>query len=155
MLFKLTGKSGARSLEPLPFKDFSGLGKLEKDLEHLLAANLLDILYEDASLMPVFQERALQPEADLYALDRSGNLVIFELKRGFAGADAMTQVLRYGQTAGQWTYNDLEKRYRKYTRQPQGGRPSVAEVPLAEAHKQAFSLDHELLPSEFEGLRSA
>ncbi len=58
--------------------------------------------------MPIFQERPIQPEADLYALGRAGDLVIFELKRGFAGSDAMLQALRYGQTAGQWTYDQLE-----------------------------------------------
>jgi len=36
--------------------------------------------------MPIFQERQLQPEADIYALNREGDLVIFELKRGFVAA---------------------------------------------------------------------
>jgi RecB family endonuclease NucS len=92
----------------------------------------------NAALMPIFQERPLQAEADLYALDRAGDLVIFELKRGFAGSDAMLQALRCGQTAGQWTYDQLESKYRVYARDES--------ISLAEAHKEAFSLERTLTP---------
>ena len=34
--------------------------------------------------MPVFQERQYQAEADIYALNEQGELVIFELKRSSA-----------------------------------------------------------------------
>ncbi|WP_227992673.1 hypothetical protein [Shewanella sp. YLB-07] len=54
--------------------------------------------------MPVFQERQWQAEADIYALNESGELVIFELKRASAGKDAVHQALRYAQDAGQWSY---------------------------------------------------
>jgi hypothetical protein len=130
-----------KDLEPLPFVDFADLGKIEKDLEVLLAAHLLDVLFEDAALMPIFQERPMQAEADLYALDRDGNLVIFELKRGVTGSDAMLQVLRYGQEAGQWTFNMLEEKYRRYS--------VDSSASLAKAHADAFDLERPLLPSEF------
>jgi hypothetical protein len=142
MLYKLKiVDGGANELEPLPFLDFADLGKIEKDLEVLLATHLLDVLFEDAALMPIFQERVMQAEADLYALNRAGNLVIFELKRGFAGSDAMLQALRYAQDAGQWTFNSLEEKYRIYC-----GDNSVS---LAEAHREAFNLERPLLPAEF------
>ena len=142
MLYKLT-KTGDSfgNLEPLSFLDFANLGKLEKDLEVLLADHLLDLLFEEAALMPIFQERAMQAEADLYALNRQGDLIIFELKRGFAGSDAMIQALRYAQDAGQWTYGKLEERYQTYYKNNSAS--------LVDAHKEAFNLERPLLPSEF------
>ena len=133
MLYKLTASSEIfDGLEPVPFTDFSNFGQRERDLENLIAANILGVLFEDARLMPIFQERSLQPEADIYALDERGDLVIFELKRGQAGDDALIQALRYSQNAGQWTYVQLEARYRQYTER---------EADLLHAHKEAFSLD--------------
>lgn len=102
MLYKLTlDDSNPNGLEPLPFYDFSQLSKIEKDLENLLADNLLNKLFEDNALMPIHQERSFQGEADIYAVTEKGDLVIFELKRGVVGDDAMVQILRYTQTAGQ------------------------------------------------------
>ncbi|MFY9953175.1 hypothetical protein, partial [Bradyrhizobium sp.] len=141
MLYKIKDGSGVKNLEPAEFMDFAELGKLEKDLETLLADNLLDILFEDAALMPIFQERVRQAEADLYALDRAGDLVIFELKRGFASSDAMLQALRYGQTAGQWTYNELEKQFRVYSKDES--------ISLSKEHKSAFSLERTLEERDF------
>jgi hypothetical protein len=61
MLYKLTlGDSNPNALEPLPFFDFSQLSKIEKDLENLLADNLLNKLFEDNALMPIHQERSFQ-----------------------------------------------------------------------------------------------
>jgi len=94
MLYKL-GSSDAKfdKLEPVTFKDFSSFGHLEKDLEELIAKSILDVLFEDASLMPIFQERQYQAEADIYALNEKGELIIFELKRGAAGEGAVHQAL--------------------------------------------------------------
>ncbi len=142
MLYKLTvGNAGANDLEPLPFLDFADLGKVEKDLEVLLASHLLDVLFEGAALMPVFQERRMQAEADLYALNSAGDLSIFEIKRGVAGADAMLQALRYAQEAGLWTFNTLQDKFRTYC--------NNATANLAESHREAFNLERPLLPSEF------
>src|SRR5207237_3246274 len=85
--------------------------------------------------------RPMQAEADIYALNRAGDLIIFELKRGFAGADAMLQALRYAQDAGQWTFNKLEEQYKKYY--------PTNTASLAEAHKEAFNLEQPLLTFEF------
>jgi hypothetical protein len=71
MLYKLsdTGQ-GLGTLEPFSFLEVADLQRTEKDLENLLADHLLDVLFEDAALMPIFQERQLQAEADVYV----GNL---------------------------------------------------------------------------------
>ena len=77
MLYKLGSTNGKfDTLDPVAFKDFSSFGNNEKDLEELIAKSILDVLFEEASLMPVFQERQFQPEADIYALDEKGELII-------------------------------------------------------------------------------
>src|SRR3989304_3486942 len=136
MLYKL-GSSDAKfdKLEPVTFKDFSSFGHLEKDLEELIAKSILDVLFEDASLMPIFQERQYQAEADIYALNEKGELIIFELKRGAAGEGAVHQALRYAQDAGQWSYATLQNKYQQYTGES---------AELHQAHKEAFNLEHAL-----------
>ena len=61
MLYKLNSTDGKfDKIEPVAFKDFSSFGQLEKNLEELIAQNILYVLFEDASLMPIFQERQYQ-----------------------------------------------------------------------------------------------
>ncbi|MCX6775085.1 MAG: hypothetical protein NTY99_03295 [DPANN group archaeon] len=146
MLYELTMTDVNHSnLEPCSFLDFSELGKVEKDLEVLIAEHLLDVLFEDAILMPIYQERQLQAEADIYAINKNGDLTIFELKRGTAGADAMLQALRYSQSAGLWSYQKLQDKYFKYAKT----RNLTQGISLADAHKEAFSLDMPLSPEMF------
>ena len=139
MLYKL-GKTSAgkfESLDPLPFE---GLPK-EKELENLIAQNLWDVLFEGSKLMPVSQERAWQPEPDIYALNEVGDLVIFELKRQDVGGGAVHQALRYCEKAARFEYDDLERMFRKY-------RPGKL-LPLQEEHRQSFELEHPLDKSAF------
>lgn len=136
MLYELISTdSKFDKIEPVEFKDFSSFGQLEKDLEELIAQNILGVLFEDASLMPVFQERQGQAEADIYALNEKGELTIFELKRGAAGEVAVHQALRYAQTAGQWTFAQLEAKYQQYPN---------SEPDLLRAHQDAFNLEQPL-----------
>lgn len=136
MLYKLESTNETfHRLEPVSFKDFSSFGNLEKDLEALITSNILDVLFEDASLMPIFQERQYKSEADIYALNENGELIIFELKRGAAGEDAVHQALRYAQDAGQWTYTRLQNKYQQYT---------GSGTDLRLAHKEAFNIEHSL-----------
>lgn len=136
MLYKLISTNEKfDKLEPMPFKDFSSFGQLEKDLENLIAQSILEVLFEDASLMPIFQERQYQAEADLYALNNRGELTIFELKRGTAGETAVHQALRYAQEAGQWSYAQLQIRFQQY---------SGSDKDLLLTHQEAFDLEHPL-----------
>ncbi len=145
MLYLLSpSNEGLGTLKPLPFLDASDLQRTEKDLENLLATHLLDVLFEGAPLLPIFQERQLQSEADLYAINREGDLVIFELKRGLAGEDAVLQAIGYTQRAGRWVYSELNRRYQVYL-QKRGLSP--AEV--RDAHKDAFQWDNPLEPTNF------
>jgi len=136
MLYKLGSSNGKfDKLEPVAFKDFSCFDHLEKDLEKLIAKSILNVLFEDSCLMPIFQERQYQAEADIYALNEKGELVIFELKRGSAGGGAVHQALRYAQDAGQWSYSTLHNKYQQY---------SGANTDLIQVHQEAFNLEHAL-----------
>ena len=126
---------GLGTLEPLSFLNVDDLQRTEKDLENLLADHLMDVLFEDAALMTIFQERQLQAEADLYALNKAGDLVIFELKRGLAYEDAVLQAIRYAQDAGQWLYPELQHRYNVYL-----SKKDMSTTNLREAHRDAFQL---------------
>lgn len=134
------------TVEPLGFKDFSQLGHVEKDLENLLATNLLDVFFEENQLMPIFQERARQEEADIYALNQSGDLVVFELKRAVAGSGAVHQALRYCEHAAPWDYAKLQKRYHTYICK---NNPNLEEVNLQEEHRENFNLDKPLDKDKF------
>ncbi len=143
MLYKLDSTEGKfDSLEPVAFKDFTSFKNFEKDLEDLVASNILDVLFEESSLMPVFQERKGQAEADIYALDERGELVIFELKRGTSGEDAVQQALRYAQSAGQWSYDALQDKFREYKENQKHA--DGDEIELRKAHKKAFGLEQQL-----------
>ena len=84
----------------------------EKTLENILA----EIFSYDGAYMPIFQERRLQPEPDLVALDENGNLILFELKRGYIDKKAALddRLFRYHSVWKNFSYDDLNKNYRKY-----------------------------------------
>lgn len=135
MLFKFDDNS----LKAMPYYDYSDLEGKEKDLENLLAENLGEIYIEDGQLMPIFQERQWQEEPDLCALDKNGNLVIFEFKRGNVQGDTTIQIMRYAQIYGQKTYHQLNELYKKYTN---------TNVELKNAHAENFGLENEVLKEE-------
>src|SRR4051794_34069753 len=104
VLFELT--NDLSELKPMAFKDFPSYQKSEKHLEEVLSSHLFDVLFEGMPLLPFHQERNYQPEGDIYALNSAGDIVIFELKVGTAASDALDQLFRYTQVAGQWSYEE-------------------------------------------------
>lgn len=75
MLYKLK----ENKLESIAFEDFGSIGRKEKELESIFAQNLEMIYGEYGILFPISQERQGQGQPDLCALDKEGNLIIFEL----------------------------------------------------------------------------
>lgn len=142
MLYRLG--NDLTKLDAHPFVDFQQQSKLEKDLENLLATHL-ETLFDEFPLLPFHQERPLQAEADLYALDEHGTVIIFELKRSTACGGALDQLLRYTQEAGHWDYEELERKLRSYAPDEYGS------MSLAEAHQQALGLDKPLRREQFNG----
>lgn len=123
-------------LEPTPFESFSDLGLTEKDLENFISDNLFEVLYSRSPLMPIFQERRGQKVGDIYALNESGDLTIFELKRDTAGDDAILQLLTYTQEVRRWKYSFLNDKYGEYLRIN-----DKKEESLEVAHKETFDVE--------------
>lgn len=106
-------------------------GWSEKDLEVMVSKRIQELIYS-RELMTLFTERQWQEEPDILALDRKGDLYIFELKKWSSDRENLLQVLRYGQLFGGSSYDELNDLYRKRTA-PNGD--------LYEAHKEYFGLD--------------
>lgn len=138
MLYKLGQTNGVfDSIEAMPFQSVPR----EKHLENILAKSLLDVLFEGNELMPIFQERSRQAEADIYALNKNGDLVIFELKRDDAGDDAVHQALRYCETAAHWKFEQLQRMLATYSK----GKT----MDLQMEHQANFDFEHPLEKSAF------
>ena len=92
------------SLDKLNFYSLQDLGKLEKDLENIMVQNIKELFLDNTQIMTVFQETAWQEEPDICALDKDGNLILFELKRHNVNASTTMQILRYVEIFGQKTF---------------------------------------------------
>ncbi|NLZ47030.1 MAG: DUF91 domain-containing protein [Clostridiales bacterium] len=136
MLYKVERKNN--KLEPIEFKGIDGN---EKDLENLIAKNMKEMFCEEAGLMPIFQERQWQEEADILALDAYGNLVILELKRYTVPSETTLQILRYAQIYGRKVYSELANLYKIYMEDDT--------INLAEKHYENFGLPTKLRDEEF------
>ncbi len=143
MLFRLD----AKNLSPVAFKDIGTIGGVEKDLENILADNMLPTLFEDNPYMVIFQERAYQAEPDIIALDRAGNLVLIEIKRSYVAANALEQVFRYAHTLYRWNYEILQSKYNQYLEAL--GQPTITS--LRECHREVFGLDSAVDERDFNG----
>jgi hypothetical protein len=109
----------------------SEIGWKEKDLQDLLSAHIQDFIYSN-DLMTISNERPGQEEPDILALDRNGDLHIFELKRWSGKQENLLQVLRYGQLFGNSNYDDLNEMFQKYSQRTN----------LAADHAQYFSMSN-------------
>ena len=130
-----------KTLQPLEFYNVGDLNKNEKDLENLLVKNLEILFTEKNQLMPIFQERQRQEEPDLYAIDKYGNLVIFEFKKNNANENAVNQIMRYAQKFGKMKYTKLNKNFKKFTENPDSD--------LQKSHQESFGLDEPLSIEKF------
>lgn len=139
MLYKINSidnKNDVQQLKSIPFTSFSGLGLQEKDLENLISENLFEVLFSESPLMLIFQERRGQKLGDIYALDKNGDLTIFELKRDTARDDAISQLLTYTQDAGRRDYNWLNYMYREHLQFK-----NKEDESLEVAHREAFGVE--------------
>jgi len=142
MLFWISHKhrTGVAEIGPVLLSTLEKAGWLEKDLENVLSERIPDVLSEN-QLMVIFQERKRQEEPDILALDVSGKLHIFELKRSEAQESNLLQVIRYGQIFGKYPYADLERLFRNHIKDSQAD--------LASRHKDYFELPEKLSGDKF------
>ena len=113
MLYKLNKNTNRNNYSKVKRVTLSYIGWKEKDLENLISNNIQDFISSN-DLMAIFTERARQEEPDILAIDKEGDLYIFELKRWSGKQENLLQVLRYGQLFGKSTYDELNCLYQKY-----------------------------------------
>jgi hypothetical protein len=111
MIFEIQRNRKARP-RPVKTSSLTKEGWSEKDLENYLRENLPHLISDD--LMVIRQSQPYQPEADLLALDRQGDLWIFELKKVATSSDNLLQVMRYSQNAASLTVDALGDLYLAY-----------------------------------------
>ena len=117
----------------VPGRRLQEFGLDERGLQDILFHSL-DRLLPDDELLLVMQSRQWQEEPDLMAVDKDGQLYIFELKVWESRSENLLQVLRYGQIYGSYTYDDLQRLYAKFDNT---GRS------LSVAHKARFEVELE------------
>lgn len=132
MLYQLNSKTKKEQYKKVARVSLADIGWKELDLQNLLSQNIYDLI-SSTDLMTIFNERPRQEEPDILALDRAGDLYIFELKRWSGYSENLLQVLRYGQLFGNSDYDELNDFYRKYEKNPQAD--------LLTAHRSYFSLE--------------
>lgn len=113
MLYKLNKDLNRKDYSKVKRVTLADIGWKEKDLENLISNNIQDFISSN-DLMAIFTERVRQEEPDILALDKDGDLYIFELKRWSGKKENLLQVLRYGQLFGKSTYDELNCLYKKY-----------------------------------------
>src|SRR5438477_3463057 len=111
MLFILDKKN--HSAQRTQKVTLAAIGWKEEDLQKLLYDNLAKI-FPDDDLLLIMQSRKWQEEPDLMAIDKAGDLNIFELKAWGAKDFNLLQALRYGQIFGQHNYGLLNQTFQKF-----------------------------------------
>ncbi|EKT85308.2 hypothetical protein [Leptospira santarosai] len=113
MIFKINDQDKTIIEAPKPI-NLNSNGWNEKDLENLISHNIATLIPEN-QLLVIFQEFTVREGGDIYALDRHGNLHIFELERWISSSGNVLQVLKYGQMHEQFSYEQLNERFKKYS----------------------------------------
>lgn len=129
MLLSVNPKT--RHAEKRRTERLQSFGLDERALQDVLFRSL-DRLFPDDELVLLMQSRRWQEEPDLIAVDRNGDLFIFELKAWEAQSVNLLQVLRYGQIYGSSPYSELDEWYKRTTDASQS---------LRKAHQAAFGID--------------
>lgn len=129
MLLNINTKT--RCAEKCQTKQLQTFGLDERGLQDILFRSL-DRLFPDDELILLMQSRSWQEEPDLMAVDKKGNLFIFELKAWESHSSNLLQVLRYGQMYGGMKYPELDALFKKATDQSQS---------LKIAHKARFDVE--------------
>lgn len=87
----------------------------EDDLREWVIANPGEILGEE--LLIIGREVSvanLNDGIDVLALDRAGNLVVVELKRGALRGGVDFQILKYVSYVSRWSYEDIKQQFEKF-----------------------------------------
>ena len=129
-IFQIQPKDKFVEFELTPFEDEHE----ETVLEDWLESNP-DAILERGNLLIIGRQvrTDLDGYIDLLCLDRQGNVVVVELKRGTASREAIGQALEYMSSAAGFDTQRLEEIFRCYRRN--------SSLTLAECHRNHFGLD--------------
>jgi hypothetical protein len=84
----------------------------EKDLEGIISKMVGENIFQD--FLVFGRERSFQKEADIYAVNEDGDVVIFELKvDGHYDRSKVLQVMDYAAIYSKWGYEDIDNFYKK------------------------------------------
>ena len=101
-IYRWEGK-GFRQLDPMRFEE-------ERDLEDLLEQDP-NLLLGDERICIISRQVPIgkSQKVDLLALDRQGNCIVIELKRGKASRAAISQILEYAAAVAKFSFADIER----------------------------------------------
>lgn len=120
----------------IPYKEraFSE-DNFESDLETLLEDNP-EYFFDDSKVLTIGRQVStnLGPYIDLLGLDKYGNTVVVELKRGKTPRETLAQILEYASFAENLDYESLNEMYQAYVGE---------EIPLEDYHSEFFKIDIE------------
>lgn len=120
----------------IPYKErvFSE-DNFESDLETLLEDNP-EYFFDDSKVLTIGRQvpTNLGSYIDLLGLDKYGNTVVIELKRGKTPRDTLAQLLEYASFAENLDYESLNEMYQAYVGE---------EIPLENYHSEFFEIDIE------------
>lgn len=113
MIFKVELKGDKLNVQPKKYMNIKTFGKEiglkgdystnEKDLEKLITSMIGEEIFQD--YLVIGNERPYQPEADIYAVNEDGDLVLFELKvHGHYDRSKVLQVMDYASKYSRWDY---------------------------------------------------
>jgi hypothetical protein len=111
MLFELDDQ--ANIFKPVATMNIiDALSKGEKDLEDYLKATIGDLIFPEYLVFG--NEGTFQREADLFAVNSNGDLVVFELKdHGDYDRGKVYQALSYAQHFSFWRYSEMNNHFKK------------------------------------------
>ncbi|MCX6999597.1 MAG: hypothetical protein NT106_04790 [Candidatus Sumerlaeota bacterium] len=111
MLFEVKGDM--ENILPISSLDVSQkFSKNEKNLEEFLKRMIGNEVFPQYMIFG--NERSLQKEADLFAVDGNGALVVIELKvAGLYDRGKLYQAMDYAQIFSVWQYSDMNEHFRK------------------------------------------
>ncbi len=101
-IYRWEGK-GFRQLDPTRFEE-------ERDFEDLLEQDP-NLLLGDERICVISRQVPIgkSKKVDLLALDRQGNCIVIELKRGKASRAAISQLLEYAAAVAKFSFADIER----------------------------------------------
>jgi hypothetical protein len=105
-------KNDMKELIGLEYKNINSLNQNEKNLEKSLSDNIGDLIFPEYLVFG--NERSFQKEADIFAVDEFGNLIVFELKvAGEYDRGKIYQALEYAQIFSNWQYSEMNIHFKK------------------------------------------